>query len=152
MDWGECHIESLWISLNCSKTHSHQFCDFKVSKGSYFQIILLKIYCIDLHIFLSSYELNGVFSSWQTIFQISPLNVTEWVAVVKISIPVIILDETLKFVARKFTDGKDHLIQLSILVATWAGYLGLCYYGPIWWRPISSPPVYTPVVSSHCIV
>ncbi|CAG2200638.1 ATP2A [Mytilus edulis] len=39
-----------------------------------------------------------------TIFQITPLNFAEWSAVLKISIPVIILDETLKFVARKFTD------------------------------------------------
>ncbi|KAH3887742.1 hypothetical protein DPMN_011761, partial [Dreissena polymorpha] len=39
-----------------------------------------------------------------TVFQITPLNLTEWIAVLKISIPVIILDETLKFIARKFTD------------------------------------------------
>nr|ABS19815.1 sarco/endoplasmic reticulum calcium ATPase isoform A [Pinctada fucata] len=42
-----------------------------------------------------------------TIFQITPLNVAEWIAVLKISIPVIILDETLKFIARKFTDVSD---------------------------------------------
>lgn len=39
-----------------------------------------------------------------TIFQITPLGVTEWMAVLKLSVPVIILDETLKFIARKFTD------------------------------------------------
>ncbi|XP_033111549.1 calcium-transporting ATPase sarcoplasmic/endoplasmic reticulum type-like isoform X2 [Anneissia japonica] len=39
-----------------------------------------------------------------TVFQITPLNITEWIAVVKISIPVILLDETLKFVARRITD------------------------------------------------
>nr|XP_022343181.1 calcium-transporting ATPase sarcoplasmic/endoplasmic reticulum type-like isoform X5 [Crassostrea virginica] len=39
-----------------------------------------------------------------TIFQITPLNLAEWIAVLKISFPVIILDETLKFIARKFTD------------------------------------------------
>ncbi|XP_052799678.1 calcium-transporting ATPase sarcoplasmic/endoplasmic reticulum type-like isoform X3 [Mya arenaria] len=44
-----------------------------------------------------------------TIFQITPLGVTEWVAVMKLSIPVIILDETLKFIARKFTDGLCNL-------------------------------------------
>ncbi|XP_050410087.1 sarcoplasmic/endoplasmic reticulum calcium ATPase 1 isoform X2 [Patella vulgata] len=38
------------------------------------------------------------------IFQITPLNLVEWMAVLKISIPVIILDEALKFVARKFAD------------------------------------------------
>ncbi|XP_076453278.1 sarcoplasmic/endoplasmic reticulum calcium ATPase 1-like isoform X2 [Babylonia areolata] len=38
------------------------------------------------------------------IFQITPLTVEEWVAVLKISFPVIILDETLKYIARKFAD------------------------------------------------
>lgn len=36
-----------------------------------------------------------------TIFQITPLNVTEWMAVLKFSMPVIFLDEILKFVARR---------------------------------------------------
>jgi Ca2+ transporting ATPase len=39
-----------------------------------------------------------------TIFQITPLNMVEWMAVMKISLPVILLDEVLKFVARKFVD------------------------------------------------
>jgi Ca2+ transporting ATPase len=39
-----------------------------------------------------------------TIFQITPLSVIEWVAVLKISLPVIILDETLKFIARNYID------------------------------------------------
>lgn len=36
-----------------------------------------------------------------TIFQITPLNFTEWMAVLKFSAPVIFLDEILKFVARR---------------------------------------------------
>uniref|UniRef100_A0A915KT66 Cation-transporting P-type ATPase C-terminal domain-containing protein n=1 Tax=Romanomermis culicivorax TaxID=13658 RepID=A0A915KT66_ROMCU len=47
-----------------------------------------------------------------TIFQITPLSFVEWMAVLKISFPVIILDEILKFVARKWVDGtsnKHHL-------------------------------------------
>nr|CAG4638242.1 EOG090X00V6 [Cyclestheria hislopi] len=39
-----------------------------------------------------------------TVFQICPLNVEEWIAVLKISFPVILLDELLKFFARKFSD------------------------------------------------
>jgi len=39
-----------------------------------------------------------------TVFQITPLNIEEWIAVLKISVPVVLLDETLKFVARKITD------------------------------------------------
>jgi len=38
------------------------------------------------------------------VFQITRLNVEEWIAVLKISFPVIFIDEILKFVARKFTD------------------------------------------------
>jgi Ca2+ transporting ATPase len=40
-----------------------------------------------------------------TIFQITPLNVAEWIAVLKISIPVVLLDELLKFIARNYIDG-----------------------------------------------
>lgn len=39
-----------------------------------------------------------------TVFQVCPLTVDEWVAVLKISLPVMLLDETLKFTARKFSD------------------------------------------------
>lgn len=39
-----------------------------------------------------------------TIFQVTPLSIDEWVTVMKFSIPVVLLDETLKFVARKFAD------------------------------------------------
>ncbi|GAB1608058.1 sarcoplasmic/endoplasmic reticulum calcium ATPase 1 [Argonauta hians] len=38
------------------------------------------------------------------IFQITHLGINEWIAVLKISLPVIFMDETLKFVARKFSD------------------------------------------------
>ena len=36
----------------------------------------------------------------QTVFQITPLSLAEWIAVLKISVPVILLDEFLKFVSR----------------------------------------------------
>ncbi|XP_060881298.1 calcium-transporting ATPase sarcoplasmic/endoplasmic reticulum type isoform X2 [Metopolophium dirhodum] len=39
-----------------------------------------------------------------TVFQVTPLTVDEWITVMKFSIPVVLLDETLKFVARRFTD------------------------------------------------
>jgi len=38
------------------------------------------------------------------VFQVTPLNLEEWLAVVKISVPVILIDETLKFVARKYVE------------------------------------------------
>lgn len=45
-----------------------------------------------------------------TIFQITPLTLTEWIAVLKISLPVLLLDETLKFAARKWIDGREQLV------------------------------------------
>uniref|UniRef100_A0AAY4CZL4 Calcium-transporting ATPase n=1 Tax=Denticeps clupeoides TaxID=299321 RepID=A0AAY4CZL4_9TELE len=38
------------------------------------------------------------------IFQITPLNVTQWLMVLKISLPVILLDEMLKFIARNYLE------------------------------------------------
>ncbi|XP_059169891.1 sarcoplasmic/endoplasmic reticulum calcium ATPase 1-like isoform X1 [Physella acuta] len=74
-----------------------------------------------LHFFILYVDVMSV------IFQITPLNLEEWVAVMKISIPVIILDETLKFVARKFADGKNPLYSCHWLVLIWAGYVGWMY-------------------------
>lgn len=39
-----------------------------------------------------------------TVFSVCPLNLYEWIAVLKISVPVLLLDESLKFIARKFID------------------------------------------------
>jgi Ca2+ transporting ATPase len=68
---------------------------------------------------------------FQAVFQITPLNLVEWMAVMKISIPVVLLDETLKFVARKFTDGKHPLSRLYMMIPVWVIYIALCVYGPI---------------------
>ncbi|XP_076860228.1 sarcoplasmic/endoplasmic reticulum calcium ATPase 2 isoform X1 [Brachyhypopomus gauderio] len=43
------------------------------------------------------------------IFQITPLNVTQWLMVLKISMPVILLDELLKFVARNYLEPGNEL-------------------------------------------
>jgi P-type Ca2+ transporter type 2A len=40
--------------------------------------------------------------------------VEEWMAVLKISLPVVFLDETLKFIARRFIDGQ------CMFVCVWA--------------------------------
>lgn len=38
------------------------------------------------------------------IFQITPLDLTQWMMVLKISLPVILLDELLKFMSRNYSD------------------------------------------------
>ncbi|KAG5883334.1 hypothetical protein JTB14_003520 [Gonioctena quinquepunctata] len=43
---------------------------------------------------------------FSAVFQVCPLTVAEWMMVMKFSIPVILLDETLKLVARKIADGE----------------------------------------------
>lgn len=69
--------------------------------------------------------------SFQGVFQITPLNLEEWVAVLKISLPVVIMDETLKFVARKFTDGKPFYSGLQWMLIVWVGYGWLVYLCPL---------------------
>jgi len=65
------------------------------------------------------------------VFQITPLSLEEWMAVLKISFPVILLDETLKFVARKFTDGKNPLYTCYWIIGMWVVYIGLALNSPI---------------------
>ncbi|KAK2491594.1 hypothetical protein MC885_021572 [Smutsia gigantea] len=45
------------------------------------------------------------------IFQITPLNLTQWLMVLKISLPVILMDETLKFVARNYLEPGKECVQ-----------------------------------------
>uniref|UniRef100_A0A8C1KSF6 Calcium-transporting ATPase n=1 Tax=Cyprinus carpio TaxID=7962 RepID=A0A8C1KSF6_CYPCA len=49
------------------------------------------------------------------IFQITPLNMIQWLMVLKISLPVILLDEVLKFVARNYLD-KPKDLDISIIM------------------------------------
>jgi len=46
-----------------------------------------------------------------TVFQVTPLDIDEWITVMKFSIPVVLLDETLKFIARKYTDVGDKVVD-----------------------------------------
>jgi len=51
-----------------------------------------------LHFIILYVEILG------TVFQVMPLTIAQWIAVMKISLPVLFLDEALKFVARTYTD------------------------------------------------
>lgn len=61
----------------------------------------------------------------------TPLTGEEWVTVMKFSIPVVLLDEVLKFTARKISDGTNPLYGLQWIVLMWAVFFGLLIYGPI---------------------
>ena len=61
----------------------------------------------------------------------TPLNTDEWLTVMKFSIPVILLDETLKFAARRISDGKSVLKTLPGLVLAWAIFFGIIIWGPL---------------------
>uniref|UniRef100_A0A8C2ILT9 Calcium-transporting ATPase n=1 Tax=Cyprinus carpio TaxID=7962 RepID=A0A8C2ILT9_CYPCA len=50
----------------------------------------------------------------QVIFQITALNVTQWLIVLKISLPVILLDELLKFIARNYLDERAFGLYLDV--------------------------------------
>jgi Ca2+ transporting ATPase len=47
------------------------------------------------------------FETMNTVFNVCPLTVDEWWMVIKISMPVVLLDETLKFIARNYIDVVD---------------------------------------------
>ena len=61
----------------------------------------------------------------------TPLTGEEWITVMKFSIPVVLLDEVLKFAARKISDGTNPLYGLQWIVLMWAVFFGLIIYGPI---------------------
>jgi Ca2+ transporting ATPase len=67
----------------------------------------------------------------QTVFQVTPLNVEEWITVMKFSIPVVLLDETLKFVARKFTDGESYIYSLHWIFLMWGAFFALVMFSPL---------------------
>ncbi|XP_006005927.1 sarcoplasmic/endoplasmic reticulum calcium ATPase 1 isoform X1 [Latimeria chalumnae] len=49
------------------------------------------------------------------IFKLTPLDLTKWLMVVKISVPVILLDEVLKFVARNYLEGTEQKLPMKNL-------------------------------------
>lgn len=61
----------------------------------------------------------------------TPLSGAEWIVVMKFSIPVVLLDEVLKFVARKITDGENPIYTIHWIVLMWAVYFGLLIWGPL---------------------
>lgn len=58
-------------------------------------LVILNWFCLFLALFQ------------QTVFQITPLSAAEWFAVLKFSLPVILLDEVLKTISRSFSKCKN---------------------------------------------
>jgi P-type Ca2+ transporter type 2A len=67
---------------------------------------------------------------FQGVFQVTPLDGYEWMTVMKFSLPVILLDETLKFVARRIADGKSYITTCHGLVLAWTVFFSLVAWGP----------------------
>jgi len=67
-------------------------------------------------------------------FKKTPLSVDQWLTVLKFSLPVLLLDEVLKFVARNFANGKD---KPSSFMRNWLEAVGLVVafvaYGYAWY-------------------
>lgn len=63
--------------------------------------------------------------SFQSVFSVCPLTVDEWWVVMKISLPVLLLDELLKLVARKFIDGNRSHAEWIYLTAAWALFFAM---------------------------
>jgi len=65
-----------------------------------------------------------------TVFQVTPLSLAQWMTVLKFSIPVILLDELLKWVARNYSEGKglnNKLHELAVIIAVMVAY-GAAWY------------------------
>ncbi|VDL17143.1 unnamed protein product [Hymenolepis diminuta] len=65
------------------------------------------------------------------IFQIQPLNLVEWAVVLKISFPVLLLDETMKMLSRCFQDGHSFLMEGSLVILAWALFFGGITMSPL---------------------
>ena len=63
----------------------------------------------------------------QTIFSVCPLDLEEWWTVLKISCPVILLDETLKLIARNYIDGKKNRLEFVYLTLAWLLFFQIIY-------------------------
>lgn len=75
-----------------------------------------------------------VFFPLQTVFQITPLSFAQWMTVMKFSLPVILLDELLKFFARNYVETRKAWSwkefkwgEFGAIVATIAAY-GYAWY------------------------
>lgn len=125
------HVEVLSVSSDLHQTADATHTLVRNSKQINFMYSLFFFFFFFTPLRL---DIFSVFFSFrflmQTVFQVTPLTTDEWVTVMKFSIPVVLLDEVLKFAARKISDGTNPLLTLHWIVLMWAVYFGLLIYGP----------------------
>ena len=65
--------------------------------------------------------------SLQSIFSVCALNAEEWWTVLKISFPVVIIDETFKYFSRKMAGGSKEKMDSLYLISAWVTYAAIVY-------------------------
>ena len=78
----------------------------------------------------------------QVVFNISALSFDQWMVVLKFSLPVLLCDEALKFVARNYTDGKEGKSVQNLLTNWREGFaliMAIIGYGYCWY--LSEKPI-----------
>merc|ERR1719439_504486 len=86
---------------------------------------------------------------FNVVFNISALSLDQWIVVLKFSLPVLLVDEALKFVARNYTDGKDGAAK-NLLVNWREGFAILMVtiaYGYFWY--LSEKPIFEKYYAEH---
>ncbi len=66
------------------------------------------------------------------VFNITPLSLEQWVTVMKFSLPVILIDEVLKLVARNYADGRS-TSSLRVWKEAVAILVAFVAYGYAWY-------------------
>lgn len=110
------HVELLSVSHSTSLEHISQHTVYENVNGEFFDLYCPLIRCVPIF--------------FQTVFQVTPLGVDEWITVMKFSLPVVLLDETLKFLARKL-DGKPWQQSLTGIIIMWGTFFLYIVYGPM---------------------
>lgn len=91
--------------------------------------VILYVPLFSVCILAISYSLTKLFYTIQTIFSVCALNCEEWIAVFKLSFPVILLDETMKFISRmRESTIKCRSAELTYLIVAWVGFLAVVLY------------------------
>lgn len=83
-----------------------------------------------IHNFLKRFFFKSKILLLQTVFQVTPLGIEAWIVVMKFSIPVVLLDEILKFAARKISDGENPIYTVHWIILSWAVFFGWIFFGP----------------------